>query len=174
MRRICLTTLSFFGIRHARYDQAKVERSSCNQTNHYTHQIIPEKCLNRTTFFAPAQIYAIIAAIPRRVNLEMPQTPWPDVQPFASLVPKPSAEPAIAKTITFLLACVGAMLNGPTNSIGTTNNAETNARFSIQILRSVVLNMPEINPLASITQPLPNKRTAPVQPIKTPPNNSLI
>jgi hypothetical protein len=89
----------------------------------------PKKCLNRTTLNAPAKIYAIVAVIPRRENLEIPQTPWPDVRLFASLVPKPTANPAIAKTITFLLACVGPMFNGFTNSIGKINKAEMNARF---------------------------------------------
>ena len=131
----------------------------------------PKKCLKTTMLTAPAKIYAIVAAIPRRENLEMPQTPWPDVQPFASLVPKPTAKPAIATTITFSLACVGPMFNGRTNSIGAMNNAETNARFSIQIRRSVVLNMPKTYPLAPITRPFPNKRKAPAQPIKTPPTN---
>ena len=104
----------------------------------------------------------------------MPQAPWPDAQPFASLVPKPTVKPAIAKTITFSLACVGAMFTGSANSIGTTNKAETNARFSVQIRRSVVLNMLEINLLAPIRRPFPNKRIAPAQPIKTPPTYPLI
>lgn len=42
----------------------------------------------------PISIKVKVAKIDRADNLGIPQTPWPEVHPLPSLVPKPTIKPA--------------------------------------------------------------------------------
>jgi hypothetical protein len=66
-----------------------------------------------TTIAAPMN--TAVAAIERTDSLAMPHTPWPEVQPLASRVPKPTSRPA-AITTTQLGGMTGAGIGSPAHA----------------------------------------------------------
>src|SRR5262249_17378622 len=89
-------------IRHPRDDEADAEQRARDHRSHRTalHGATPgasRRCATATVT-APAAMNVAVAiseAIERR---EMPQTPWPDVQPPPRRVPNPTSTPATTNT----------------------------------------------------------------------------
>ena len=96
--------------------------------------------------------------MPLKDNLEMPQTPWPDVHPFARRVPIPTIKPAKIKTIAFVVALVLAgMSKTIMQTIGATTKLAKNKILSRAVDHPDLSTKPPMMPLAPITLPFVNK-----------------
>ena len=96
--------------------------------------------------------------MPLKDNLEMPQTPWPEVHPFARRVPIPTIKPAKIKTIVFVVTLVSARIS---KTIMQTIGANTKPAKNTILYRAIdhpdLSTKPPMIPLAPITLPFVNK-----------------
>mgnify|MGYP007101761312 CR=1 FL=1 len=96
--------------------------------------------------------------MPLKDNLEIPQTPWPDVHPFARRVPIPTIKPARTKTIAFVVALVLAGISKTMlQTIGANTKPAKNTILSLAVDHPDLSTKPPMMPLAPITLPFVNK-----------------